>query len=723
MSTLLHEGVFGDSSNIAIVKKRPKIQTLPKIREELKLLAAATNHDGSPAWMIQDPINNRFFRIGWLDFEILSRWHYPSIQQIIASVHKETTLNIDMADIKSLISFLDQHSLLQADDSEKVNRLSLRANAEKSSILTWLLHHYLFFRLPLVRPQEMLAKMLNHLSWIYTRTFAFLIAMTTVLGLFLVMRQWEVFSSTFVDQLSWQGVFGFTIALIFAKTLHEMGHALTATRFGVRVAHMGVAFLVMFPMLYTDTSESWKLSNHRQRLAIASAGILTELALAGLATLAWSLSPEGALKSALFYLATTSWILTLAINVSPFMRFDGYFILTDLLDMPNLHERSGALAKTWMRQKLLGFDEPYAEHLPKKTNRMMIAFAITTWLYRFLLYLGIAALVYFYFFKILGIFLMVVEVVWFIWRPFWTELKVWKARGAEIKTNRKLLLAALLLGGLMLGFIPFQTAVKGSAWVHSARQQVIYAPLPGRLVSLADAGSVAENQALFVLESPDLSISADKANIQANTRKQELIGLIGLEDGEENRAQLQLQQEQFLAEKNMYNDDISRLNISAPFAGKLLDVDPLLAVGVWVQPNQPLAVVVDADNWLADVLINEEDVKRIAVGNKVTLHQATSLEVQHGKVIEIDTTKANVLPHPIMDAKSGGSVVTLEAQKQGTQQYAPRDTLYRVRVALDAPPTQLQMETRDAVIEGEHSAWLPSVFKRVAAIVVRESGF
>lgn len=719
MISTINESLIGASTHVLTAeKKRQPVETLPNLREELKLLSAATNHDGSPAWMIQDPINNRFFRIGWLDFEILSRWHYPSTQQIITSINAETTLTIDAKDVQGLVSFLDQNSLLQVDTSDKVGRLSQRASAAQTSLLTWLLHHYLFFRVPLVRPQVGLAKLLGYLTWIYTPTFAVVMAMTTMLGLFLVMRQWEVFASTFVDQLSWQGVFGFTLALIFAKTMHEMGHALTATRYGVRVAHMGVAFLVMFPMLYTDTSESWKLSNHKQRLAIASAGIITELALAGLATLAWSLSPDGALKSALFYLATTSWLLTLAINASPFMRFDGYFILTDLLDMPNLHERAGVLAKTWMRNTLLGFAEPYAEHYPKKTTRMLIAFAITTWLYRFLLYLGIAALVYVYFFKLLGIFLMAVEMVWFIWRPCWMELKVWKARGSEIKTNRKWLLGALLLGAVMIGFIPFQTTVKGSAWVHAARQQTLYSPLPGRLVSMAAAGSVDKKQTLFVLESPDLSVSANKANIQAKTREQALIGLIGLEDGEESRAQLQLQQAQFLAEQHMYSDDISRLNIGAPFAGKLMDIDPLLATGVWVQPKQPLGVVVDPNHWVADALVNEEDIKRIAVGNRVTLHQATSVNVQQGKVIEIDQTKTSVLPHPMMDAKSGGSIVTLESQ-----QHVPRDTLYRVRVALDTPPAQLRMEIRDAVIEGERSAWLPTVLKRMAAVVVRESGF
>lgn len=722
----LNEAFIGEAQNVAVDKQHPPAAPLPILREELKLLAAATGHDGSPAWMIQDPINNRFYKIGWLDFELLSRWHYASPQQIIAAVHAETTLSMDMDDIHALVNFLHQHHLVQATDSVQVNRLIQRANAEKPSPLRWLLHHYLFFRVPLVRPQVWLAKLLSYVHWIYTPTVAWLVVAATLSGLFLVARQWDVFSATFVDQLSWQGVFGFTLALITAKTLHEMGHALTATRYGVRVAHMGVAFLVMFPMLYTDTSESWKLSNPKQRLAIASAGIVTELALAGLATLAWALSPDGTFKSALFYLATTSWMLTLVINASPFMRFDGYFILSDLLDLPNLHARSGALAQTWLRRTLLGFDDVYTEHFPSKTNKMLIAFAITTWLYRLVLYLGIAALVYVYFFKLLGLCLMAVELFWFVWKPLVAELSVWKTRHGEIKAHRAIGLSMLVLGLLIIGFIPFQHSVHGSAWVHAAQQHTVYSPLPGRIVSIAQAGAVASGQALFVLESPDLTVSANKATMQAKTREQELVGLMGRADGEESRAQLQLQQAQFLAENNMYRDDISRLHIGAPFAGQLMDIDPLLAAGVWVKPNQPLGVVIDPKHWLADVFVPEEEVKRIAVGNNVTLHQPQSIEVESGKVIDIDQTKTVALPHPILDAKTGGDIVTLDMQQlehQAIQKLIPRDPLYRVRVALDAPPQPLHMTTRNAVIEGERSAWLPAVFKRIAAVVVRESGF
>ena len=353
-------------------------------------------------------------------------------------------MSIDEADVGALLHFLEQHNLLQANSAAAVNRLRQRSAQMKKNPYEWLLHNYLFFRVPLIRPQVWLAALMPFLNWLFRPVTGVALMALTVTGIFLATRQWETFVSTVVEHLSLSGFLGYAVALVFAKTLHEIGHAVTATRYGVRVAHMGVAMLVMFPMLYTDTSESWKLTKPRQRLAIASAGIITELAIAGLATLAWSLSPDGALKNGLFFLATTSWVLTLLLNLSPFMRFDGYFILTDLLDFPNLHERSGALARTWLRRTLLGFDEPYSERTPGQGNAFLIAFALGTWIYRLTLFLGIALLVYYFFFKILGIFLMVVELVWFIARPVWTELRVWHTRKADIKPNRKRIAWALL---------------------------------------------------------------------------------------------------------------------------------------------------------------------------------------------------------------------------------------------------------------------------------------
>ena len=710
--------------------------TLPPLREELRLLPAAANHDGSPAWMVHDPINNRFFRVGWLDFEMLLRWTQGSPQAIAQSVSAETTLSIDEADVGALLHFLEQHNLLQANSAAAVDRLRRRSAQMKKNPYEWLLHNYLFFRVPLIRPQVWLAAIMPFLNWLFKPVTALVLVALTVTGIFLATRQWETFVSTVVEHLSVSGFLGYAVALVFAKTLHEVGHAVTATRYGVRVAHMGVAMLVMFPMLYTDTSESWKLTNPRQRLAIASAGIITELAIAGLATLAWSLTPDGALKNALFFLATTSWVLTVLLNLSPFMRFDGYFILTDLLDFPNLHERSGALARTWLRRTLLGFDEPYSERTPGKGNAFLIAFALGTWLYRLTLFLGIALLVYYFFFKLLGIFLMLVELVWFIGRPVWTELRVWHSRKAHIKPGRKRIGWALLGIFLLLGLVPWQTSIHGIGWVHPERQQIIYSPLAGKVISLPSSSSnaagvvntVKQGQVLFALESPDLRLGAQKATDQASARARELLGLSGLPNGEDQRAQLQMQQNKFLAEARVYQGEQLRLQVAAPFAGQLRDLDPQLAPGVWVQPRQPLGVVIDPSSWTIEAYVPEVDVARIRVGDKVRAFMGLrSIQAFTGQVQEIDTARTAILPHAMLDAKTGGPIVTLAPNADDRRERVPKDALYRVRIRLDDAPfaqqINQQMMLASVAISGESRAWLPSVFSRMAAVLVRESGF
>jgi putative peptide zinc metalloprotease protein len=729
------DGTLANTASLAAVISAAQASmkvALPPLREELRLLPAAANHDGSPAWMVHDPINNRFFRVGWLDFEMLLRWTQGNPQVIAQSVSQETTLTIEEGDVAALLHFLEQHNLLQANSPAAVDRLRQRSAQMKKNPYEWLLHNYLFFRVPLIRPQVWLAAIMPFLNWLFRPVTGLMVIALTVTGVFLATRQWETFVSTVVEHLSWSGFLGYAVALVFAKTLHEIGHAITATRYGVRVAHMGVAMLVMFPMLYTDTSESWKLTNPRQRLAIASAGIITELAIAGLATLAWSLTSDGALKNGLFFLATTSWVLTVLLNMSPFMRFDGYFILTDLLDFPNLHERSGALARTWLRRTLLGFDEPYSERLPGKGNAFLIAFALGTWLYRLTLFLGIALLVYYFFFKLLGIFLMMVELVWFIARPVWTELRVWRARKADIKPNRKRIAWALLGAFLLLGLVPWQTGIHGVGWVHPERQQIIYSPLAGKLVSLpslaAEIDRVKKGEVLFALESPELRLGAQKATDLASARARELLGLSGLPNGEEQRAQIQMQQNKFLAEANVYQGEQLRLQVAAPFAGELRDLDPQLAPGVWVQPRQPLGTVIDPSSWTIEAYVPEIDVARIRVGDKARAFMGLrSIQAFTGRVQEIDTARTAILPHTMLDAKTGGPIVTLAPNADDRRERVPKDAIYRVRITLDETPfsqqINQQMMLAHVTISGESRAWLPSVFSRMAAVLVRESGF
>ena len=460
--------------------------TLPPLREDLRLHEAAAGKDGAPAWSIQDPVTNRFFRIGWLEFECLLRWPGDP-EQIARDIAATTPLAADKALVEDFARFLVQHHLVRPSP-EGVDKLAAQASAPGWRHWRWWLHHYLFVRIPLVRPDRWLARLLPFVRPLCSAPGLVIIGLASLLGIVLVARQWDTFTHGVMDILTPSGIFGFLLALVISKTFHELGHAFVSTHHGVRVAHMGVAFVVLWPMLYTDTSESWRLRSPRHRLAISSAGISVEMALAGLSTLAWALLSDGPLRQAMLYLATTGWVLSLALNASPFMRFDGYFIASDLLDFPNLHERSGAIARAWLRRKLLGWKEPDPEPVTPRQRRALVVFALFTWLYRLVVFAGIAVAVYLMFFKVLGIFLFAVEVIWFIVRPCWSEVAVWRKRWTEVLPGRRFLLWGLLLSGLLVLAVPWALDVEAPAIAHPERQQAIYSPFAARVTALHPAG-------------------------------------------------------------------------------------------------------------------------------------------------------------------------------------------------------------------------------------------
>lgn len=344
-------------------------------------------------------------------------------------------------------------------------------------------------------------------SWLYSKWVATAVLAAGVFGLYLVSRQWDTFHATFLHFFSPDGAVLYALALIGAMVLHELGHAYTAVRYGCRVPSMGVALLVLFPVLYTDVTDAWRLASRRQRLAIGAAGMLTELGIAALSTLAWSFMPEGPWRSAAFILATVTWVMTLAINLSPFMRFDGYYLLADWWGVDNLQSRAFSLARWKLRQLLFSVPEQKPETVPPPVERRLILYAWATWVYRLIVFTGIALLVYHLFFKLLGVVLFAVEIVWFIALSVARELKVWWGlRRAAIRTHRTLVLGTVVAALLTLLCVPWSGHVRFPAVLGPTQHSTLYAPSAARIArsSLLPGKVVRAGEVLVQLESPAL---------------------------------------------------------------------------------------------------------------------------------------------------------------------------------------------------------------------------
>ncbi len=170
-----------------------------------------------------------------------------------------------------------------------------------------------------------------------------------------------------------------------------------------------------------------------------------ELMLAAFALNLWLLLPPGQIQGAVFALAAVTWIATLAVNLNPFMRFDGYYLLSDALEVENLQDRSFDLARWQLRKTLFGLRESCPEGLPDRLRNFLIFYAWGTWIYRLILFIGIAVLVYYMVFKALGIFLMAAEIIFFILLPIWREFRRWWERRTLFRLNLNLVVPCLCL--------------------------------------------------------------------------------------------------------------------------------------------------------------------------------------------------------------------------------------------------------------------------------------
>ena len=691
---------------------------LPSLREELTVLPGPDGHDGVPTWTLHDPLRNQFYRLTWPAFEVLSRWSLNDPDAIARSVSAETTLHLEAEDVAEVVEFLARGQLLKPATPQDVARLLAILDAQKTGWLTWALHHYLFFRVPLVRPNQLLDALLPIVAWMGGRRFRLVTLGALLAGLFLVGRQWSAFAATFVDHFSMEGLASFGIALGFAKIIHELGHALVAKSYGLRVPTMGVAFLVLMPMLYTDVNEAWKLTSRRQRLMVGAAGILAELALAAWATLAWGLLPDGLAKSMAFTLAATTWISSLAINLSPFMRFDGYFLAMDALDMPNLHNRAFALARWHLREVLFGLKEAIPERFPPQIHAGMIAFAWAVWIYRLILFLGIAVLVYHFFIKAVGVILFAVEMGWFVARPFLIEFKEWRARAdAILATKRSRLTLWLFAVLILLTVVPWSGRVSAPALLKAREHVTLYAPSPALLTEVAvqPGDTVSAGAVLARLDNPDMTLRLRQVERRIAVLKYEMEA-VGFDDGFRSRAQsIARELESAVAERNALLRDKARMTLIAPIDGMVTDLSPVVQPGQWINPKEPVLALTSGIQ--LEAYVTEDDLPRIAVGATATSIPEGGFYARTATVTAIDRTAVKSLSDPELAVPYGGGIPARFADKA----LVPDGSVYRVHLSVEGsvPASPLRSQVH---IDGDRRSLLGRALRAAAAVAIREWG-
>lgn len=698
---------------------------LPALRQDLKLLPGSHDEDGAPRWLLHDRVRNRYFTLSEDALVLIRNWQPGRTMGEMQAVLSDRGLDYVADEINAFNDFLIANNLVLARTPGACDHFLQQRESQRKGMWSWLLHNYLFIRIPLLRPDPWLKRIGPKLDWLFSRTTHLLILLLGLLGVGLVLRQWDAFSATFIYFFSLEGMLLYGLTLVLVKSAHELGHAFAAWRLGCRVASMGVAFLVMFPVLYTDTTDAWKLRSRRSRLRIVTAGVRAELYLALLATFLWGVLPDGSLRSAAFFVATTSWVTSVLVNISPFLRFDGYYAFSDILGVENLQQRAFALGRWRLRRWLWGLDDPLPEPMPRQRARLLTLYAWGTWLYRFFLFLGIALLVYHLFFKVLGIILFVVEILWFIVMPIFKELQVWRERRADFNWTPVRITGWLIpVIVLLWALLPLSTQVHVPGVVRSELNQSLFATEAAQVqVVHVQAGSkITSGQLLLELASPDLEQQLRQTRDQLELVELKLARQsTSVQDKAEqavNRERLRQLHEQLQGLESR----AKRLKIKAPFSGVISSRESL-ATGQWVGRDQALLTVVDPEKVIVEGFVHERDLNLLAQNQSGVFiassgeHAAFPVHLQ-----QVDLTATPELLYPELGSDAGGSIAV---RLQG-ERLIPEAAYYRVQFQADASMPYTLKQARSPgmlVIDGKSRSALGYQLKRLLALFIRESGF
>jgi putative peptide zinc metalloprotease protein len=568
----------------------------------------------------------------------------------------------------------------------------------------------LAIRLPGIAAGPIVEWLYPRLRWLFGPLLLVLCAGLIALAGGLVVFQFGALSArlpAFREFFSPQSAALFVVVLIAVKALHELGHALACRHFGGRPREIGVLLLVFSPTLYCDVTDAWRLDSKWRRIAISSAGMLVELVLASVATLLWWFSMPGLLNDICLRVMFLCSVSTILFNVNPLLKSDGYYILSDLVEVPNLWQQSRDELNRTLANSLLGMNLPDDPTLPPRLRGPLLLYAAASVLY--------------------GV-LLVTAILWFCFRvaepqglaPLASLLAMLVLGGMAVAPVRSLarlvsrpdrrrirrgragttLVIALTILALAL-FVPLPHRIAAPTWLEPAGAQPVYVSVPGRIVTALAPGSVVKaGEEIAHLESDE--ISRQVAALAAAASQQELrLANLRLLQADDPTAGPQIP----AAEKSLddarqqlaqWREDQARLRLSAPVAGTVLPppivdsprgdknlagfrgtpLDPENR-GAFLPEGTLVCLVGDPARLVAMLVIEQSDVAFVRVGQRVRIRiDQGPVIVLNGKISELARADADDLPERLAGA------LDLALHRDGRDGKQTVHTYYQARVEL-----------------------------------------
>jgi putative peptide zinc metalloprotease protein len=573
---------------------------------------------GSQSWYaLSDPLSGRVHRVTPAAYLFAARMDG---KRTVDAIWQEMVAEMDteapgQEAIVSLLMQLHGADLLTGDIPPDAAELLVRRDRLRRSVWLRNVRSPLSMQIPLLDPDRFLTRTMPLLRPLFSwaALIGWLMLMTAA-GM-TIGQHWAELTDNIIDRvMATEGLLAMALCYPIIKVLHELGHGYTAKRFGCEVRQMGVMLLVLFPVPYVDASPSAALASKWQRAGVAAAGIIVEVTLAAIAALVWASAEPGLLRAVAFNVMVIGGVSTVLINGNPLLRFDGYYVLSDVIEVPNLAQRS---------IRYLGHQvERYVFRVPgigrfnaaPYERFAMLLYAPTSWGYRLLVMLGIATFVASHYF-VVGVGIAIFTVVMGLLLPLGKAL--WRVMLGQRYRLCRGRAAGLTFGAIAVAAVailavpaPVHTTAEGVIWVP--QEAIVRAGTDGFIRSVApEAGTqVMPGTTLVVLEHP---IAEAKLNVTA-ARVQELEAKYNAEWVDDKIAAQVTKFELAGAKAALVREQyrISQQAIVAASGGTFNTVRPASdMVGRYVKDGEIIGYVTPSAGRIARVVVPQSDIELV----------------------------------------------------------------------------------------------------------------
>jgi putative peptide zinc metalloprotease protein len=641
------------------VKTDSSIAQLLQVRLQLRPeLRCTLQTSGRTSYcQLEDPLTRRFYRLGLREWELARRMDG---QRMLGEIlqHIEQTgpgQSLSPADAIRLTQWLVQIQLANV-----VGRLThplLGRSQRPRSMPAWL--NPVFLRIPLFNPDPLLSRSLPWLNWTLSPPAVAMWCFICLIAFWQVVMQWSQFVAPITSILAPGNWLYLLLAWASLKAIHEFYHGLACKRFGGHVPACGIALILFSPVAFVDVTSSWRFRSKWQRIFTAAAGMYAELFVASVTTLIWSQTDEGLLRQICHNVIFMASVSTLLFNSNFLMRFDGYYIFSDLLDLQNLYGSGQQYIRYLARRYFLGIPTS-ASHLVGIKGNVVRAYGIAALCWRMLFYVGVM-LTAAHMFRGAGIIISLLVCVGWILLPAARFVQyVIHGRGTDRPNRRRVagIIAAAVASLVGLALLPWPGGVVTTGVVDYEPLAWVRAESPGfvRILHVRPGQEVRAGAPLLTVDNPRTQL--DLSDVDVSIKQAEIRGR--MLQGEDDYASLQVEQkhvESLNEQRSELAEKVARLRITAPIDGRVIGRELNVLQDQYLQTGQEVLAIGSEAYKSIVVAVPQEDVefflKQVGAEPRVRVRGRWQA-IRTARLDKVDPRATDQPPHAALSAANGG---------------------------------------------------------------------